>query len=47
MIMSYGTSYTEYKKEITSYHFFDDPIENGKDAIFGIDVHLNEACKLF
>ena len=33
MIMSYGTStYTEYKKEITRYHFFDDPIENGKDV---------------
>jgi serine protein kinase len=48
MIMSYGTStYTEYKKEITRYHFFDDPIEDGKDAIFGIDVHLMKLVNFF
>lgn len=48
MIMSYGTStYSEYKKEITRYHFFDDPIENGKDAIFGIDVHLMKLVNFF
>lgn len=48
MIMSYGTStYTEYKKEITRYHFFDDPIEEGKDAIFGIDVHLMKLVNFF
>ena len=48
MILSYGTStYTEYKKEITRYHFFDDPIENGKDAIFGIDVHLMKLVNFF
>ena len=30
MIMSFGTSrYTEYKKEITHFSFFDDPIGNG------------------
>lgn len=47
MIMSYGTSkYTEYKKEITRYHFFDDPFE-GKDAIFGIDVHLMKLVNFF
>ena len=41
MIMSFGTtSYTEYKKSIIRYKFFDDPIEDGKDAVFGIDVHL-------
>ena len=41
MIVSFGTeTYTEYKKPIVRYKFFDDPIENGKDAIFGIDVHL-------
>ena len=29
MIMSYGTSnYTEYKKDVVRYHFFDDPFEN-------------------
>ncbi len=48
MIMSYGTStYTEYKKEITRYHFFDDPMDNGKDAIFGIDVHLMKLVNFF
>lgn len=48
MILSYGTStYTEYKKEIVRYHFFDDPIDNGKDAIFGIDVHLMKLVNFF
>jgi serine protein kinase len=41
MIVSFGTSrYTEYKKEITHYHFFDDPLGGGRDAIFGLDVPL-------
>lgn len=48
MIMTYGTSqYTEYKKEITRYHFFDDPVNNGKDAVFGIDVHLMKLVNFF
>ncbi len=48
MIMSYGTSqYTEFKKEITRYHFFDDPRDDGKDAIFGIDVHLMKLVNFF
>ncbi len=48
MIMSYGTSqYTEYKKDVVRYHFFDDPFENGKDAIFGIDVHLMKMVNFF
>lgn len=41
MIQGYGTSnFMEYKKEVTHYKFFEDPIENGKDAVFGLDVHL-------
>ena len=41
VIISFGTrKYTEYKKEITHYHFFDDPIGDGRDAIFGLDVPL-------
>ncbi len=41
MLNAYGsTKYQEYKKDITHYHFFDDPFDNGKDAVFGIDVHL-------
>lgn len=48
MIMSFGTStYTEYKKKITRYHFFDDPLEKGKDAVFGIDVHLMKLVNFF
>ena len=41
MIASYGSyNYTEYKKQITHFKFFDDPIDNGRDAIFGLDVQL-------
>ena len=41
LIMSFGTEeYTEYKKRIVRYRFFDDPFADGKDAVFGIDVHL-------
>ncbi|HEY8468507.1 MAG TPA: hypothetical protein VIL18_02635, partial [Longimicrobiales bacterium] len=41
MIVSYGSrKYTEYKKEIIHYNFFDDPIGGGRDAIFGLDVPL-------
>lgn len=48
MIESYGShKYTEYKKEITHYNFFDDPLDNGKDAIFGLDVHLNKLVNVF
>jgi serine protein kinase len=48
MIISFGSStYTEYKKEITRYNFFDDPIEKGKDAVFGIDVHLMKLANFF
>lgn len=48
MIMSFETStYLEYKKEITRYHFFDDPIGGGKDAVFGIDVHLMKLVNFF
>ena len=48
MILGYGSNkYTEYKKEITRYHFFDDPIDNGKDAVFGIDVHLMKLVNFF
>ncbi len=48
MIMSYGTTeYTEYKKKIVRYHFFDDPFDHGKDAVFGIDLHLMKLVHLF
>ncbi len=41
LIISYGTQdYTEFKKKIVGYNFFKDPMDGGKDAIFGLDVHL-------
>lgn len=41
MIISHGTEeYTEYKKKIIHYKFFEDPFEAGKDAIFGLDLHI-------
>jgi len=43
MILSYGyEEYTEYKKKIRHFKFFDDPFDNGKDAIFGLDVHIEK-----
>ncbi len=47
LIESYGyREYTEYKKTIRRYHFFDDPFENGKDAVFGIDIHLMKLVRV-
>lgn len=41
LIVSYGTEeYVEFKKKITAYNFFKDPFDNGKDGVFGLDVHL-------
>ncbi len=41
MIASYKFStYKEYKKTVVHWNFFDDPIDHGKDAIYGLDVHL-------
>ena len=48
MIISHGTEeYTEYKKEITHYNFFDDPFGDGKDAVYGMDVHLMKLVNFF
>jgi serine protein kinase len=48
MILTWGTSnYVEYKKTITRYKFFDDPIDNGKDAAFGLDVSLMKLVHFF
>lgn len=41
MIMSYGREeYLDSKKRITHYTFFDDPIDDGRDAVFGLDIPL-------
>jgi serine protein kinase len=48
MIIGFGTeTYTEYKKKIVRYKFFDDPFDDGKDAVFGIDVHLMKLVNVF
>lgn len=48
MIHSYGfEKYEEYKKEIYHWKFFDDPIDMGKDAIFGLDIHLTKLVNVF
>ncbi len=47
LIESFGSeTYTEYKKPITRYKFFDDPIGDGKDAVFGIDIHLMKLVRV-
>ena len=47
MVLSYGTEdYVEFRKRITRYRLFDDPIDHGKDAIFGIDVHLQKLVQV-
>lgn len=41
MILSAGTEeYIDFKKPIIRYKFFDDIENNGKDAVFGLDVPL-------
>ncbi len=41
MIVSYGSNeYTRYRETLIHYNFFEDPFENGKDAIFGLDKPL-------
>ncbi|MHC4472459.1 MAG: PrkA family serine protein kinase, partial [Planctomycetota bacterium] len=41
MILSYGyEEFTEHKEKLVRYHFFADPMENGKDAIFGLEKSL-------
>src|SRR5687768_11217032 len=41
MIVSYGEEeYIDNKKRLIRYPFFKDPIESGKDAIYGLDIPL-------
>lgn len=48
MIMSYGfEEYIEYKKRIKKYNYFRDPIGDGRDAVFGLDVHLMKLVNSF
>ena len=48
MILSHGSEeYTDVRKKIIRYHFFDDEIENGKDAVFGLDIPLMKMVNTF
>ena len=48
MITGYGyRQFKEHRKEITHWNFVDDPIDGGKDAIFGLDVHLMKLVNTF
>ena len=41
MIVEEGTeNYVDFKKDVIRYKFFDDTFNNGKDAVFGLDVQL-------
>jgi serine protein kinase len=41
MIMEAGTEdYVDFKKQVVRYKFFDDAQNNGKDAVFGLDIAL-------
>lgn len=41
MIIETGTEeYIDFKKQVIRYKFFDDAANNGKDAVFGLDVQL-------
>lgn len=48
MILSYGVEERfNGKDKSLHYNFFDDPMEDGKDAIFGIDENLNKLVDVF
>ncbi|MBD3333923.1 MAG: serine protein kinase, partial [Candidatus Eisenbacteria bacterium] len=48
MILSYGTEeYVEFKKTITRYKFFDDPINDGADAVYGLEIPLMKLVNIF
>jgi serine protein kinase len=48
MLVSYGyDEYTRNREALIHYHFFDDPFENGRDAVFGLDKPLMELARIF
>ncbi|MFQ5674886.1 MAG: serine protein kinase, partial [bacterium] len=48
MILSYGVEeYQEYKEKYIKYKFFDDPVDNGRDAIYGLERPLMKFVNLF
>jgi len=48
MIVSHGTEeYTVAREKIVHYKFFDDPFDNGADAIFGLERSLMDLVNVF
>jgi serine protein kinase len=48
MILSYGKEeYTEYKRKIVRYSFFKDAPHEGRDAVYGLDIHLSKMVDIF
>jgi serine protein kinase len=48
MILSHGAEgFTEYKKKVTRYKFFDDVNEDGIDAIYGLEHSLMKMANIF
>lgn len=48
MILSYGSEeYLDNKKKVISYNFFSDPVNNGHDAIYGLDIPLMRLVNVF
>jgi serine protein kinase len=48
MIVSHGTEeYTEYKKKIIKYKFFDDVENDGVDAVYGLEQSLMKMVNIF
>jgi serine protein kinase len=48
MVLSFGVrEYTDNKKKIFHYNFFDDEAHNGRDAIYGLDIPLMKLARMF
>jgi serine protein kinase len=48
MILSYGTEvYESCREKRTHYTFFDDPINEGQDAVFGLDAAIESLVNAF
>ncbi len=48
MILSYGAEpFTQFKQEYIRYKFFGDPIDNGADAVYGLEKPLMQLVDFF
>ncbi len=48
MIISYGhETYTQFREDLIHYRFFDDPVDKGADAVFGLDRQLMDLVQVF